>query len=140
MGGFATVAAAAPASHASDARTAEAVIGVDDAWGMAEGDVAYVGQLPLPGYRSIGSDGKTTTRDAIIMSTRRHAADPDYKARVASWRQQHPSHAEVALFGDIAILTWVPDAVGRGGQVQSCDIFVYRGGHWRAVYSQHVGI
>jgi len=32
------------------------------------------------------------------------------------------------------------DGIGISGAIQSCDIFVYRGGHWRAVYSQHVGI
>ena len=93
----------------------------------------------LPGYRSIGADGKTTDREAILRSTRRHGASPDYKAKVAAWRLQHPSHGEVALFGDTAILTWVSDAADSRGKVQSCDIFVYRDRHWRAVYSQHVG-
>jgi len=130
-----------PARAAPDARTAAAVLAVDNAWGdaEAEGNVAFVSQLLLPGYRSIGTDGKTTGRDAIVKNTQRHAGSPDYKAKVAAWRQQHPSHGEVALFGDTAILTWVSDAPDSRGAVQSCDIFVYRDRHWRAIYSQHVG-
>ena len=132
---------AMPGRDTPDARTAAAVLAADNAWGDAEagGNVAFVAQLLLPGYRSIGADGKTTDREAILKSTRRHGASPDYKAKVAAWRLQHPSHGEVALFGDTAILTWVSDAPDSRGKVQSCEIFVYRDRPWRAVYSQHVG-
>ena len=132
---------AVPGRDTPDARTAAAVLAADNSWGdaEAEGNVAFVAQLLLPGYRSIGADGKATDREAILRSTRRHAASPDYKAKVAAWRLQHPSHGEVALFGDTAILTWVSDAADSRGKVQSCDIFVYRDRHWRAIYSQHIG-
>lgn len=130
-----------PGGDKPDARTPAAVLAVDDAWGNAEidGDAAFVARLLLPGYRSIGADGKTTSRDAIIDSARQHAGSPEYKAKVAAWRAQHPSHGEVALFDDTAILTWISDAPESRGKIQSCDIFAYRAGHWRAVYSQHVG-
>ncbi|MEO6216241.1 MAG: nuclear transport factor 2 family protein [Sphingomonas sp.] len=139
--GVSSGAHAVPGRDTPDARTAAAVLAVDNAWGDAEagGNVTFVGQLLLPGYRSIGTDGKTTDREAILKSTKRHAASPDYKAKVTAWRQQHPSHGEVALFGDTAILTWVSNAADSHGKVQSCDIFVYRDRHWRAIYSQHVG-
>jgi len=133
---------AMPGGDKPDAKTPAAVLAADDAWGDAEidGDAAFVARLLLSGYRSIGADGKTTSRDAIIASARQHAGSPEYKAKVAAWRAHHPSHGEVALFGDTAILTWISDAPESRGKVQSCDIFAYRAGHWRAVYSQHVGI
>jgi len=129
------------AVHTPDARTADAVIAVDNSWGKAEaeGNAASVSQLLMPGYRSIGADGRTTDRDTIVRNTMLHAGSSDYRVKVATWRQQHPSHGEVALFGDTAILTWVSDASANRGAIQSCDIFVYRDGHWRAIYSQHVG-
>jgi hypothetical protein len=39
--------------------------------------------------------------------------------------------------GDVAILTFVLDKGAAPKPVMSCDIFVYRDGHWRALYSQH---
>lgn len=129
------------AAHRPERQTAAAVIAVDDAWGKAEADgvAAFVGQLLMPGYRSIGADGKMTDRDSIIQNTMRHAGSSDYRTKVAAWRRQHPSHGDVALFGDTAILTWVSDASANRGAIQSCDVFIYRDGHWRAIYSQHVG-
>jgi hypothetical protein len=137
----ANLAQAMPADQKADARTEAGVLAVDHAWGDAEanGDVDFVARLLSPGYRSIGTNGKATDREAILASTKRHGASPDYKVKVAAWRQEHPTHGEVALFGDTAILTWISDAEANRGAVQSCDIFAYREGHWTAVYSQHLG-
>ena len=125
-------------AHAADPKTADAVKAADEAWGDAEakGDAGFVDRLLLPEYRSIGNGGKTTTKADIVAHTT-EARAPDYARKVADWKARHPSRANVTLFGDTAVLTWTsaaPDAA-----VYSCDIFVYRGGHWRAIYSQHTG-
>jgi hypothetical protein len=135
MIGCILILAATPAT-AAEPKTATAVKAVDDAWGDAEakGDSAFVAQLLLPGYRSIGSAGKTTTREDIVAHTTKERA-PNYAKKVADWKAQHSSRADVRLFGDTAVVTWAstaPDAA-----VYSSDIFVYRDGHWRAIYSQH---
>jgi hypothetical protein len=92
----------------------------------------------MPGYRSVAADGKTAGRETILASTRSHAASPDYRTKVIAWRREHPSHGEVALFGDTAVLTWVSEEAGSEGRIRSCDVFVYRAGRWRAIYSQHI--
>lgn len=133
---------AANAHAAPDPRTAAGVIAADGAWAAAEvdGDVAAIEALLLPGYRSIGADGRTTSRDAIVASVRRRGGHSEKLAReVAEWKAWHPSHAEVIFYGDTAVLTWVLDASGGGSRVSSCDIFRYDRGRWRAMYSQHSG-
>jgi hypothetical protein len=128
---------AAHAAAAPDPKTAEAVVAADDAWGDAEtaGNVAFVDALLAPEYRSVGSNGTVTDKATILEHTKSHHGSAEDRAKVDAWRAAHPSHAEVALFGDTAVLTWVATRDGR--PVQSCDIFVYRDGHWHAVYSQH---
>ena len=141
---FATAwgAGAAPAApyrpSTPDARTAEAVEAVDDAWSKAEesGDVAYVDWLLLPGYRSVGHAGEITTKDGILANTRPHPGSADRAAKIAAWRAAHPP-SEVSIFGDTAILTWVSTKPGAPRPISSVDVFTYRDGHWRAVYSQH---
>ena len=121
-----------------EAHTAAAVIAKDEAWGAAEsrGDAPFVDHLLLPGYRSIGSDGTTTTRETITSHTSLRKGDPFYAAKVAEWRKSHPSKAEVLIAGDTAVLTWVAQDT-TDTRVRSSDIFTYVGGEWRAVYSQH---
>lgn len=119
-------------------KTADAVIRADDAWGDAEtrGDGDYLEQLLSPAYVSIGAGGKVTTRETIIAHARARGASPAYAEQVANWKAAHPSRAEVSIAGDTAVLTW--KVTGANGElVSSCDIFVYRGGRWRALYSQH---
>jgi Tfp pilus assembly protein PilW len=135
MIGCILILAATPAA-AAEPKTAAAVKAVDDAWGDAEakGDAGFVARLLLPGYRSIGGAGKTTTREDIVTHTTKQRA-PDYAKKVADWKRQHPSRADVTLFGDAAVVTWASTAPAT--TVYSSDIFVYRDGHWRAIYSQH---
>lgn len=124
---------------AADARTPDAVKAVDDAWGKAEerGNVAYVDWLLLPGYRSVGRAGEITTRDAILSHTRLNAGSSERAAKIEAWMAAHPIRSEVSIFGDTAVLTWVSMKPGAPLPVSSVDVFVYRDGHWRAVYSQH---
>jgi hypothetical protein len=119
-------------------KTADAVVKADAAWGDAEtrGDGDYLEQLLLPGYVSIGEKGKITTREAIISHARARGASSAYAAEVAAWRAAHPQRAQVSMNKDTAIVKWT--ATGANGEVVlSCDLFVYRNGHWRALYSQH---
>jgi len=136
-------AAAAPALAAPEPKTKQAVIAADEAWGEAEmtGDTQFIGQLLLPGYASINPDGTIHDRAAILASagkrTGNKAAIAEMKAKSDAWKAAHPHHGDVSIFGDTAVLKWVSDKPGAGEPVSSCDIFVYRGGHWHAIYSQH---
>lgn len=122
----------------SQPKTAAAVIAADDAWGEAEkkGDAAFVEQLLVSDYRSIGADGKVTTKAMIVEHTRTRGASSEYAQKVDDWKAAHPEHAEVVISGDTAILTWVADQA-PAGRIASCDVFVFRSGRWHGVYSQH---
>ena len=123
-----------PAPH-----TKEAVVAADEGWQRAEedGDGRFIEQLLLDGYRSIGSGGKITTKAQIVEGARKRGKSPEFAKMVADWKAQHPSAAEVTIFGDTAVLTWVPTDAGPNPPVNSCDVFVYRDGAWHAIYSQH---
>jgi hypothetical protein len=131
--------AAASAERPADARTAEAVIAEDKAWGDAEmrGDAAFVDWLLLPGYRSIGHDGQATDKATIVDHTRDPERVKAYAAKVSAAHARWPSQPDVTLYGDTAILAWTASGPTPGSTVRSCDIFIYRDGHWHAVYSQH---
>ena len=133
-----TAVAAAPDSKI-EPKTAEAVKAADDAWGEAEanGDYAFVERLLLPGYQSIGSGGKATSREKIVAGARERGRSAERIAQIAEWKAAHPTRPEVTIYGDTAVLTWVSAAPEKAGAVLSSDIFVYRKGHWRAIYSQH---
>jgi hypothetical protein len=126
-----------------DPHTAAAVRSADDAWAAAEeaGDAAFVDWLLLPGYQSVGANGKATSKAAIVAHTTQILTDPHARgaraAAVAAWKANHPSQAVVTLYGTTAVLTWVSAGASGKDAVYSCDIFFYREGHWRAIYSQH---
>jgi hypothetical protein len=123
-----------PAPH-----TEAAVIAADESWGQAEqdGDSQFIDHLLLEGYRSIGASGKVTTKDQIVEGARKRGKSAEFAKLVADWKAKHPSVAKVAIFGDTAVLTWVPTDAGPNPPVNSSDIFVYREGAWHAIYSQH---
>ena len=58
-------------------------------------------------------------------------------AKVVAWKAAHPLRGDVKIVGDTAVLTWVSTKPSSGEPISSCDIFVYRDGHWHGVYSQH---
>jgi len=130
VGMFASTNAAAQATF--EPHTAAAVIAVDEAWSKAEdtGDAKYLYALLLPEYRSISSDGSMHDKATII-------ADAIRSARTEEWLAAHPSVPVVEIHGDVAILTFILQRRLDPKPVMSCDIFLYRGGHWRALYSQH---
>jgi hypothetical protein len=129
----------AEARPAPEPHTAAAVLAADNGWGDAEarGDVAFIDALLSDGYRTIGHDGKVRTKADVLASSRAKGGTPARAAEIAAWRAQHPTQGKVALFGDTAVLTWMTAGTTNAGMVMSCDIFVYRDGRWRAIYSQH---
>jgi len=116
-----------------------AVIATDDGWSKAEeaGDLAFVEALLLPEYRSISSDGSVHDKAAILASIQKRAGKPGRAAISAQWAASHPSRMSTVITGDTAILTFTLNRPGSPAAVLSSDIFVYRDGHWRALYSQH---
>lgn len=119
-------------------KSAGAVEAADDAWATAElrGDFRYLERALATGYRSVDAHGKAVGREELIARVRSRGRSADYAAKVADWKAKHPSRAAVDLYGDTAILTWV-DTSGDPGPISSCDIFIYRGRRWQAIYSQH---
>jgi hypothetical protein len=120
-------------------RTETAIVASDKARSHAEefGDIAYIDALLLPEYRSVNVDGSIHDKAAILGSAKKHIGATTAPAANDAWRAAHPSLTSVEINGDTAILTFTlnkPDAPKR---VMSCDIFVYREGHWHALYSQH---
>ena len=144
----ATVAAHAAVTVAGDAaaetaRTAGAVLAVDQRWSDAEtdGDTAWLEQMLLPEYRSVNSKGVATPKAGIVAhAAKSRGLDKDkQKQMVEAWRKAHPSESKVVLHGDTAILTFYDPAQGPQLGVRSVDVFIYEGGRWHALYSQHSG-
>lgn len=124
----------------TEPHTEAVVIADDDAWGKAElsGDVAYIDALLLPGYRSINVDGSIHDKAAILAGARKHANSPAAAAAVREkWGAAHPSITSVQMVGDTAILTFALNKQDNQKPIMSCDVFVYQGGRWHALYSQH---
>lgn len=141
-GGAAAIASETPAELAnqrSDARTPEAVKAADAAWLSAEinGDYKFLEWFLLDGYESIDATGSIYSRAALIENRRRRGKSDEFAQRLREWREQHPNHAEVKIYRDTAVLTWVADDPGSKIPIYSCDIFVYQNRHWHAIYSQH---
>ena len=128
------------AAPAPEPKTETAVIATDDAWLTAEvaGDAKFLSSLLLPGYVSIGANGKVTSRSEIVANARARDFNASAKlaAAVADWKALHPAKPEIVIVGDTAILKWVL-VDPKAGLVSSSDMFIYRGGRWRAIYSQH---
>ena len=142
FGGAGAIAAETPmdvANSHADARTPEAVKAADAAWLDAEinGDYQFLEWFLLDGYQSIDATGSIFSRAALIENRRRRGRSDEFAKRVREWREQHPNHAEVKIYRDTAVLTWVADDRNSKAPVYSCDIFVYQNRHWHAIYSQH---
>jgi hypothetical protein len=132
----------AQAAQGAEPHTKEAVIADAEGWTKAEaGDVGYVDHLLLPEYRSVNVDGSVHTKAALLGGVQKRANSPAlsaaYAADTAKWQATHSYITTAIINGDTAILTYSPDIADSSKPVKSCDIFVYREGHWRAIYSQH---
>jgi hypothetical protein len=124
------------AQSLQEAHSAAAVIAADKSWTIAEekGDVAYLEDLLLPGYRSIAPDGTVHDKEAILAASRN--TTPERVARIEKYLTDHPTDMQVTIEGDTAILTFTPKNEMKK-LILSCDIFLYRKGRWHAIYSQH---
>lgn len=124
---------------ASQPHSEAAVIAADEAWEKAElsGDTAFLADLLLHSYVSVATNGKRTTREMIISgAASRSREERQHRFQlVAEWRAKHPVVPEVTITGDMAVLRWV--LPGTDKLVSSSDIFIFQGGRWHAVYSQH---
>ena len=128
---------------APEPKTAAAAVSADSAWGTAEqnGDAEFIDWLLLPEYRSVSDDGKVTDKAAILRHVRAASATVrENTSKVAEWKSTHPTKSAVSIVGDTAILNWVSTKPETAEAVSSCDIFVYRDGHWHGIYSQHTSI
>ena len=145
------LATAAVAAHAltpqgdavdETARSAAAVMAVDQHWLEAEtgGDTAWLEQMLLPAYRSVNNKGVATGKAGIVAHAARNRGSDKARKAVEAWLEAHPSKQRVMLQGDTAILTFYDAALGPERGVRSVDIFVYDGGRWHALYSQHSGL
>jgi hypothetical protein len=129
----------AAAQESSESHSAAAVVAADERWSKAEdiGDTDYIDALLLPEYRSISSDGSTHDKATIVAHARKNANTTEGARKAETWQTAHPYLPVVEMNGDVAILTFVLQKGVDPKPVISCDIFVYRDGHWRALYSQH---
>lgn len=135
-----TAVASATGADANETRRSEAaVIAVDQHWLEAElgGDTAYLEQLLLPEYRSVDANGAVHSRAAIVAHAARNRGSDAQRRKVEAWLKAHPSGQSVVIHGDTAILSFYDPAKGAANDVRSSDIFIYVGGRWHALYSQH---
>lgn len=138
--------AATSAARAADvdesARTEAAVIAVDQHWLEAEldGDTAWLDDLLLPEYRSVGADGTVHPKAAIIAHAAKNRGNDQERRKVEAWQKAHPSGKAVVIHGNTAILSFYNPAKGAASDVRSSDIFVYVDGRWHALYSQHSAV
>ncbi|MEI7036827.1 nuclear transport factor 2 family protein [Fulvimonas yonginensis] len=134
------LACGSPAAAAVDetARSEAAVLAVEEHWLQAEGtgDTAWLAQMLLPSYRSVGADGAVHDRAAILAHARSAKGSDRVMRRIQAYLSAHPSGKAVRLEGNLAIVSFYDPAQGPQ-HIRSSDVFVYRDGGWHAVYSQH---
>jgi hypothetical protein len=127
-------------------QTEAAVLAADDDWLAAElrGDLIALKARLMPTYRDVTSEGKVHTKQDLLARVAKHAnkvATPPLHA-AADFRAQHPVVEHVLIEGDTAILQFESRKPEEAGVIQSIDVFVYKEGRWRGLYSSHnkVGI
>jgi hypothetical protein len=123
-------------------KTSAAVIAVDQHWLEAElgGDTAWLDDLLLPDYRSVGADGAVHPKAAIMAHAAKNRGNDEERRKVEAWLKTHPSGQSVVIHGDTAILTFYDPKLGAANGVRSSDIFVHVDGRWHALYSQHSAV
>lgn len=123
-------------------KSAAGVIAVDEHWTQAEihGDVAWLDGMLLAGYRSVGATGIVSARSKILASAKKNATSDKMAKLVVQYMKDHPFGTVVTINGNTAVLNFYAQKLGAEKGVTSCDIFLYVGGRWRALYSQHTGV
>lgn len=144
--GLMAVAAYAGDSRATAGRetgkTRAAVLAVDQHWLDAEldGDTAWLDNLLLPDYRSVGADGVAHPKAAIVAHAGKNRGSDKERRKVEAYLKTHPSGKSVIIQGDTAVVSFYDPARGADNGVRSSDVFVYLDGRWHALYSQHSAV
>jgi hypothetical protein len=138
-GGAAAAPAAAPAAEAeaTEAGLRAVVQHWDDA--ELEGDVAYLEQLMLPGYRSVDAKGESHPRAAILEHAKHNAGSAEARKTRDAFMKAHPTELSVTLRGDLAIVAYFNPVRGLDHSIRGSDVFLYDAKRWHAVYSMHNG-
>ena len=125
-------------------RSEAGVMAVDRHWSIAElsGDTAWLDQMLLPEYRSVGNRGNAHSKQAILAEAATRKGTDVAKAQLefTTYQKEHPYGSAVAIHGNTAIVSFYDPALGPQEGVKSSDIFVYVDGHWHAMYSQHTSL
>lgn len=139
MIGSASAATNAAVDSTETAKTAAAVMAVDQHWLEAEvgGDTAWLDAMLMPDYRTVGADGKVGDKAAILRSATKNRGSDKMRKEVDAWQKAHPTRQSVVLHGDAAILSFSDP---KTGHILSSDTFIYRNGGWHALYSQHAKV
>jgi hypothetical protein len=127
-GALALLALPASAADAEHQKTEAGVQATEDHWSEAfvSGDEAYLSALLDPAYVSVNRTGKPRPRADIIALSRKVAAMP---------RQTYPkTPPHIELRGDTAVVSF------QSAEETSVDVFYWKGGAWRALYSQHTSV
>ncbi|WP_233843660.1 nuclear transport factor 2 family protein [Dyella sp. 2HG41-7] len=125
-------------------QTEAAVMAVDRHWSIAEltGDTAWLDQMLLPEYRSVGNTGVAHSKAEIVTgAAKRKGTDlATAQQKMAAYEKEHPYGSAVLIHGNTAVISFYDPALGPQKGVKSSDIFVYVDGHWHAMYSQHTAV
>jgi hypothetical protein len=118
-----------------------AVLAADDDWLAAElrGDLKSLDARLMPTYRDVTEEGKVHTKQNLLAGAAKHpnkVTTPPLQA-AADFRAQHPVVEHVLIEGDTAILQFESSKPEEAGVIRSVDVFVYKDGHWRGLYSSH---
>jgi hypothetical protein len=122
-------------------RTEAAVLAADDDWLAAElrGDVKALDARLMPTYRDVTPEGQIHTKQDLLAGVAKHpdkvTTSPVQAA--ADYRAQHPIVEHVLIEGDTALLQFESAKPEGQGIIRSVDVFVYKDGHWRGLYSAH---
>lgn len=134
----------APASADETQPTEAGVMAVDNHWSLAEmtGDTAWLDQMLLPEYRSVGNTGVAHDKATIVAGAAKRKGTSLDKAKLdfAAYQKQHPFGSAVAMHGNTAIVSFYDPTLGPQNGVRSSDVFIYVDGHWHALYSQHTAV
>jgi hypothetical protein len=125
----------------AEAHTEAAVLAADDDWLAAElrGDVAALDARLMPSYRDVTPIGKVHTKSELLAGCAKRAnkvTTPALQA-AADFRAQHPEVEHVLIEGDTALVQFESVKPEEKGIIRSMDVFVYKDGHWRGLYSAH---
>lgn len=112
------------------------MVAVDDHWPRAEedGNTAWLDAMLMPGYRTVGADGKVGTKAMLLAGAKKNRDSDKMRKQVQVWQKTHPTRASVLMPGDTALVTFADPATGR---IRSSDLFIYTHGGSHALYSQH---